>query len=88
MVEALAQAAGHLLGRAGDHHGGMLAAASGFEFGGRATAGETLSLRVRQTGVMGALHRFEAEARVDDRLVARGGLVLAIRFEADGGDQP
>src|SRR5712692_4910860 len=88
VVEALAQAAGHLLGREGEQHGGMLAAASGFQFGSRATAGETLWLRVRQTGVLGALRRFEGEARVDDRLVARGALVLAIRLEADGGQQP
>lgn len=88
LVEALAQAAGYLLGSGGSQHRGMLAALSGFQFERRASAGETLSLRVRQTGVMGALHRFEGEARVQDRLVARGALVLAIHLEADVGHLP
>jgi 3-hydroxyacyl-[acyl-carrier-protein] dehydratase len=77
-LEALAQAAACLNAGALGAHQGLLVAATGVVFDGRARAGEILSLRARKVAVLGALIRVDAEARVGERIVARGQLTFAV----------
>jgi 3-hydroxymyristoyl/3-hydroxydecanoyl-(acyl carrier protein) dehydratase len=80
-LEALAQTAACLMGRGVGRHRGYLVAAAHVEFGGRALVGETLCLRARKTAALGALHRFDGEATVGDRLIARGEMTFAVEPE-------
>jgi 3-hydroxyacyl-[acyl-carrier-protein] dehydratase len=79
VVEALAQTAACLMGHERGAHRGYLVAAAGFEFHGRAQAGETLTLSATRTAALGALHRFDGEAHVGARLVARGQMTFAVQ---------
>jgi 3-hydroxymyristoyl/3-hydroxydecanoyl-(acyl carrier protein) dehydratase len=78
VLEALAQTAACLMGESRGQHRGYLVAAQEFRFEGRAQAGETLSLRATKTAALGALHRFDGEATVGDRVVARGQMTFAV----------
>jgi 3-hydroxyacyl-[acyl-carrier-protein] dehydratase len=78
VLEALAQAAACLMGGGLGQHRGYLVAATGFEFFARAQAGDTLSLRATRTAALGALHRFDGEATVGERVVARGQMTFAV----------
>jgi len=85
ITEALAQTAGlHLLARGDERpHGGMLVQ-SEMRFRKPVRPPADIVLLVREDGSLGALHRFEVRALVDDGRVAEGTLVLAIvRGEAD-----
>ncbi|HXU70880.1 MAG TPA: hypothetical protein VN947_16210 [Polyangia bacterium] len=84
VLEALAQtAACHNAGQLGAHRG-LLVAATGVAFDGRARAGDVVRLRAEKTAVMGALVRFAVEARVGDRLIARGQMTFAVTVAAEG----
>lgn len=78
VLEALAQTAACLNAGALGEHRGLLVAASRVEFGERARAGEVVALRARKTATMGTLVRFEAEARVGERVIARGEMTFAV----------
>ena len=78
VVEALAQTAACLNAGALGRHRGLLVAATGFSFDGRARAGELLVLSARRTAALGALVRFAAEARVEGRTIARGQMTFAV----------
>jgi 3-hydroxyacyl-[acyl-carrier-protein] dehydratase len=82
VLEALAQTAACLMsaptGGGRGKHRGYLVAAAGFQFSGRPQAGETLSLRATKIAELGALHRFEGEATVDGRPIARGQMTFAV----------
>ena len=77
-LEALAQTAACLNAGAIGPHRGLLVAASRVAFDGRAQAGDLVSLRARKTATLGALVRFEVEARVGDRVIARGEMTFAV----------
>jgi 3-hydroxymyristoyl/3-hydroxydecanoyl-(acyl carrier protein) dehydratase len=83
VLEALAQTAACLnAGELGAHRG-FLVAASGFEFDGRAQAGETLRLVATRTASLGALHKFDGVAQAiapggQARMVARGQMTFAV----------
>jgi 3-hydroxyacyl-[acyl-carrier-protein] dehydratase len=78
VLEALAQtAACSNAGQLGRHQG-LLVAASRVEFDGRAHAGDVVVLRARKVATMGSLVRFEAEARVGERVIARGEMTFAV----------
>lgn len=77
-LEALAQAAACLNAGTLGAHQGLLVAASGVVFDGRARAGDVVSLRARKVAVLGALIRVDAEARVGERAIARGQLTFAV----------
>ena len=78
VLEALAQTAACLNAGALGKHQGLLVAASRVEFGERARAGEVVALRARKTATMGTLVRFDAEARVGERVIARGEMTFAV----------
>jgi 3-hydroxyacyl-[acyl-carrier-protein] dehydratase len=78
VVEALAQTAACLMGAGLGQHRGYLVAATAFEFNGRAQPGETLTLCAERTAALGGLHRFSGEARVGERVVARGQMTFAV----------
>src|SRR5512146_2054960 len=78
VLEALAQTAACLNAGALGKHQGLLVAASRVEFGERARAGDVVALKARKTATMGTLVRFEAEARVGERLIARGEMTFAV----------
>jgi 3-hydroxyacyl-[acyl-carrier-protein] dehydratase len=78
IVEALAQAAACLRGVEAGARVGYLVAAGGFEFAGRARAGDTLLLTAIEVARLGALHRFVGEATVDGKWVARGELTFSL----------
>ena len=78
VLEALAQtAACHHAGERGAHQG-LWVAASGVTFEGRARAGDVVSLRACKTAAMGSLARFAVEARVGERVIARGEMTFAV----------
>jgi 3-hydroxymyristoyl/3-hydroxydecanoyl-(acyl carrier protein) dehydratase len=78
IIEALAQAAACLnAGELGQHRG-LLVAAVGFEFHGRARAGETLRLVAVKEAALGGLVRFLGEAFMGEHLLARGHLTFAV----------
>ena len=82
-LEALAQTAACLnAGELGAHRG-YLVAAGGFEFDGRAQAGETLRLTATRTAALGSLFKFDGMAQAiapggQARLVARGHMTFAV----------
>jgi 3-hydroxyacyl-[acyl-carrier-protein] dehydratase len=78
LLEALAQAAACLNAGTLGAHTGLLVAAHDVVFDGRARAGEIVALRVRKVAALGTLLRVEAEARVGERVVARGQLTFAV----------
>ncbi|HEX9103208.1 MAG TPA: hypothetical protein VF997_13445 [Polyangia bacterium] len=78
VLEALAQTAACLNAGALGRHRGLLVAASRVAFDGRARAGDVIALHARKTATMGALVRFEAEARVGERVIARGEMTFAV----------
>lgn len=78
LVEALAQAAACLNAGEKGAHQGYLVAAHGFTFEGRARAGDRLRLVATRTATLGALHRFDGEASVEGRVIARGQLTFAL----------
>jgi 3-hydroxyacyl-[acyl-carrier-protein] dehydratase len=78
VLEAMAQAAACAnAGQLGTHQG-LLVAAQRVEFHGRAQAGETVKLRAKKVATLGSLVRFEAEARVGERLIARAEMTFAV----------
>jgi 3-hydroxyacyl-[acyl-carrier-protein] dehydratase len=78
LLEALAQTAACAnAGQLGKHQG-LLVAASRVEFDGRARAGDVVTLVATRTATMGALVRFSTEARIGERLVARGEMTFAV----------
>lgn len=78
VLEALAQTAACLNAGALGKHRGLLVAASRVEFGERPRAGDVVTLRARKTATMGTLVRFDAEARVGERVIARGEMTFAV----------
>ena len=78
VLEALAQTAACLNAGALGKHQGLLVAASRVEFDGRARAGDIVVLRAKKTTTMGTLVRFEAEALVGERVIARGEMTFAV----------
>ncbi len=83
-LEALAQTAACLMGlsaegRAG--HRGYLVAARGWKFPSRALPGETVTLTATKTSALGALHGFDAAARVGEREIAAGSFTFAVAFD-------
>ncbi len=78
LVEALAQTAALLATSEVGAHTGYLVALRGVKFEGNVVAGDTVRLRARRTGVLGALHRVEADGTVGERVVVRGELTFAI----------
>ncbi len=82
VVEALAQAAACLnVGDMGRHRG-LLVAAAGFTFTGRARAGETLRLVAVKQATLGALVRFSGEAFADGRPLTTGQLTFAVEAQS------
>ncbi|MGZ3425189.1 MAG: hypothetical protein ACXVCV_01005 [Polyangia bacterium] len=77
-LEALAQTAACVNAGAVGRHRGLLVAASHVAFDGRAQAGDVIALRARRTATLGSLLRFEVEARVGDRVIARGEMTFAV----------
>jgi 3-hydroxyacyl-[acyl-carrier-protein] dehydratase len=78
LLEALAQTAACLNTAAMGAHRGLLVAATRFEFDGRAVAGDVIRLRATRTATLGTLVRFDGEARVGERVVARGQMTFAL----------
>ncbi len=78
LLEAMAQTAA--LCNAGERgaHRGLLVAATGVSFDGRARPGERVRLFARRAAGLGALVRFDAEARVGERLLARAQMTFAL----------
>jgi 3-hydroxyacyl-[acyl-carrier-protein] dehydratase len=77
-LEALGQTAACVnAGKMGAHRG-LLVAASRVEFDGRAQAGELVTLVAERTATLGSLLRFFVEARVGERVIARGELTFAV----------
>ncbi len=82
LIEALAQTAACLqAGELGAHRGYLVAAAK-FEFHGRAQVGDTLTLTAIRSARLGALVRFEGEATVEGRVLARGELTFSVEAVA------
>lgn len=78
VLEAMAQTAACANAGALGSHQGLLVAAQRVEFDGRAQAGETVKLRARKVATLGTLVRFEAEARVGERVIARAEMTFAV----------
>ena len=80
VLEALAQAAGALLGAMseGAPTVGYLAGVDGFEMRSDVRVGEELRLEVELVRVFAAASLFRGEARVGDRVVADGKFTLAL----------
>src|SRR4051794_27781131 len=78
VLEALAQTAACVnAGNMGQHRG-LLVAASRVVFDGRAQAGDVVALHAERTAALGTLLRFAVEARVGERVIARGELTFAV----------
>ena len=78
VLEALAQTAACAnAGELGAHRG-LLVAASRVEFDGRAIAGDVIVLRAKKIATMGTLVRFETEALVGERVIARGEMTFSV----------
>jgi 3-hydroxyacyl-[acyl-carrier-protein] dehydratase len=78
VLEALAQTAACLNAGALGAHRGMLVAASRVDFGERAKAGDVVTLIARKIATLGTLVRFDAQARVGTRVIARGEMTFAV----------
>jgi len=75
LTEALAQTAGLAAGQPGRSF--RLTAIRAMKFPGAARPDEVLELRARKVAVVGGLWQFETEARVGERTVASGVIVLS-----------
>ena len=75
LTEALAQTAGLAAGQPG--RGFRLAAIRGMKFPDAARPGEGIELRARKGAMVGGLWQFAVEARVGERIVAEGVVVLS-----------
>src|SRR5262245_12839872 len=75
LTEALAQLAGIVAGKPG--RALRLAAIKSMKFPSAARPGEQIDLSARMTGAMGGLVQCAVEARVGDRVIAEGVIVLA-----------
>lgn len=75
LTEALAQTAGIAAGQPGRAF--RLTAIRGMKFPGAARPQETIELSARKVAVVGGLWQFETEARIGDRTVASGVIVLS-----------
>jgi 3-hydroxyacyl-[acyl-carrier-protein] dehydratase len=75
LTEALAQTAGIAAGQPGRSF--RLTAIKGMKFPGAVRPSETIELRARKVAVVGGLWQFETEARVAERTVASGVIVLS-----------
>jgi len=83
-IEALAQAAACLVGlraEGASGHRGYLVAARGWKFPSVARPGETVTLTATKVSELGALHGFEASARVGEREIASGAMTFAVTFD-------
>lgn len=78
VLEALAQTAACLNAGALGAHQGLWVAAQRVALDGRAKAGDVVALRARRTATLGALVRFEVEARAGGRVIARGEMTFAV----------
>jgi 3-hydroxyacyl-[acyl-carrier-protein] dehydratase len=78
LVEALAQAAACANAGFLGGHRGYLVAAQNFQFEGRARPGDTVRLVAVRTGTFGALAKFDGEASVEGRVIARGSMTFAL----------
>jgi len=77
LTEALAQLAGIVVGQPGGAGGMRLAAIKGMKFPGAAKPEEVIELHAAKAGNVGELWQFSVEARVGERLVADGVVILA-----------
>lgn len=75
LAEALAQVAGIAAGRPGCNF--RLSAIKSMKFPAPARPDEPITLHARKLGVAGPLWQFEVRARVGERLVAEGAVVLS-----------
>ena len=75
LAEALAQTAGIAAGQPG--RGFRLTAIKGMKFPGAVRPEEVIDLAARKVGVVGGLWQFEVIARVGERRVAEGIIVLS-----------
>ena len=75
LAEALAQTAGIAAGQPGRAF--RLSAIKGMKFPDAARPAETIELRARKVAAVGGLWQFEVEARVAERTVAGGVVVLS-----------
>jgi 3-hydroxyacyl-[acyl-carrier-protein] dehydratase len=75
LTEALAQTAGIAAGQPG--RGFRLSAIKAMKFPGAVRPAETIKLCARKVAAVGGLWQFETEARVADRTVASGVIVLS-----------
>ncbi len=75
LTEALAQTAGIAAGQPG--RGFRLAAIRGMKFPDAARPDDVIELRARKGAVVGGLWQFAVEARVGERIVAEGVVVLS-----------
>jgi 3-hydroxyacyl-[acyl-carrier-protein] dehydratase len=75
LAEALAQTAGLAAGQPG--RGFRLTAIKAMKFPGAVRPAETIELRARKVAAVGGLWQFEVDARVGDRTVASGVVVLS-----------
>jgi 3-hydroxyacyl-[acyl-carrier-protein] dehydratase len=74
LTEALAQTAGIAAGQPGRSF--RLSAIRGMKFPSAVRPGELISLEARKLSTVGALWQFEVIAKVGERTVAEGGVVL------------
>ncbi len=75
LAEALAQTAGLAAGQPG--RGFRLTAIKGMKFPGAARPAEAIDLSARKVAVIGGLWQFDVSARVGERRVAEGIIVLS-----------
>ncbi len=75
LTEALAQTAGIAAGQPGRSF--RLTAIKGMKFPGAVRPAEMIELRARKVAVVGGLWQFDTEARVAERTVASGVIVLS-----------
>lgn len=75
LAEALAQTAGLAAGQAG--RGFRLSAIKGMKFLAPVRPGETIELSARKLGAVGGLWQFEVRAKLGERTVAEGAVVLS-----------
>ena len=75
LAEALAQTAGLAAAREGGSF--RLSAIKGMKFLAAVRPEEAITLTARKTASVGGLWQFEVEARVSDRIVAQGAVVLS-----------
>jgi 3-hydroxyacyl-[acyl-carrier-protein] dehydratase len=79
VLEGLAQTAALIAGAEVGRHDGYLVAMRNVAVEGQARVGDTVALFARRTATLGGLHRVEAEASVEGRVILRGELTFAIQ---------